>query len=405
MPPAWRILAAFLLLAGVLSTAACTSSPAATIEVAATEGVFAPLDIRLTGFDPGSDVVLTANAVAGAREYSSVAVFEVAADGTIDLADTEPASGDWNLPDGMGPFWALSSDEGVEWSDFDEAHTVTLVASDTEGSVLDSVEVVQPGFAAAVTTTPVDGLVASYSIPTATDGPRPGVLVVSGSEGGLTYAEQTARWIAGLGYPALAVSYFGGPGQPEALQNVPVEPVLAGLDHLRAQPEVDPDAVFVFGISRGGELALWVGARHPDLISGVFAPVGAGNLVCGFPDFTDHAWSLGGENLTSRCMDDIDDPPVESLIDVAAIDGPVVLACGGQDELWPSCFFADDIKARRGDAETILIGREDAGHYIAAPPGLPALDARTSVERASANQVVQRGLWTAVVEVLSRAEE
>ena len=122
----------------------------------------------------------------------------------------------------------------------------------------------------------------------------------------------TARWIAGLGYPALAVAYFDEPGQPAELQNVPVDPVLTGLEWLHAQDEVDTDALFTFGVSRGGELALWLAAEHPELVAGAFAPVGSGYLVCGFPEFGRTRVDAGRGAAESRVCARTSPPPAGS---------------------------------------------------------------------------------------------
>ena len=195
-----------------------------------------------------------------------------------------------------------------------------------------------------------EGFIGAYVLPADdADEPRPAALVLGGSEGGLESATMTARWIAGLGYPALAVAYFDEKGLPKQLQNVPVEPVLTGLEWLHAQARGrHRRALHLRRLARRRNRALARG-EHPELVAGAFAPVGSGYLVCGVPDLSVPAWTLGGEPLSPDCARDIGSvPPAESWIDVAAIDGPVVLACGSEDALWPSCYFMDDIVERRG---------------------------------------------------------
>ena len=73
-------------------------------------------------------------------------------------------------------------------------------------------------------------------------------------------------------------------------------------------------------------------AQHPDLVAGAFAPVGSGYLVCGYPDDSVPAWTLDRQPLSPDCVRASDvEPPAGARIDVAAIPGPVVLACGGDD--------------------------------------------------------------------------
>ena len=98
-------------------------------------------------------------------------------------------------------------------------------------------------------------------------------------------------------------------------------------------------------------------------------------------------------------------PPVGSAIDVTAITGPVVLACGGNDALWPSCFFMDDIVGRRGTARTIAVPGEGASHDVAVPPGVPGVDPDVSVQVRSATHAVRTAFWEAAADVLARAAD
>jgi dienelactone hydrolase len=225
------------------------------------------------------------------------------------------------------------------------------------------------------------------------------VLVFSGSDGGLEYAALTARWLAGLGFPALGISYFGGEGQPDELEDVPVETFEMGLAWLREQPEVDVARVTPFGVSRGGEMALWLAAEYPDLVAGAIAPVGAGAIVCGYPQGV--AWTRGGTPLVDPCAMTVVGSPT-TQIDVAAINGPVVLACGTDDELWDSCAALDDIAGRRGaDSETLATRGDHALHDVAWAPYLPLwFGNEAEPEQVAATRSVQREFWSHVVSIL-----
>ncbi len=391
------------LAASVLLLTGCTSAAEPRIDVAEAAGSFAPLELRVTGLEPGAEVTLTAAADVDGAIFDSAADFIADPNGVIDLSAMAPTSGSWSTADSMGPFWSLSSVYWRSLSAFDEPYDVDLVVVDSSGAAIAEVTVARPGTAPGVEERSVTdaGFIGSYVLPAGdTAEPRPAALVLGGSEGGLESAKMTAHWIASLGYPALAVAYFDEPGQPTTLQNVPVDPVLVALEWLHGQEEVDTDALFTFGISRGGELALWLAARHPELVAGAFAPVGSGYLVCGFPDFAIPAWTLDGTALSTECMNDMP-PPTAAAVDVAAIDGPVVLACGGEDELWPSCLFMDDIVERRGDAQTIALPGEGASHNVALPPGMPAMDRDVPVEVHSATHAVRTAFWDAAAEVLA----
>ncbi|KQR16469.1 hypothetical protein ASF78_03570 [Cellulomonas sp. Leaf334] len=404
-----------LLTAVVLVLTACSGDqpepvPGPAIVATPADGSFAPLELRVTGLSPGAQVTLTATTLVDDVRYTSEADFSADADGSIDLSTTAPTSGSWSTADPMGPFWSMTgSSRRPPLSVFDEPYDVDLAVTDPAGTDLARLTTTRPGTAPGVETRPVadGGFVGAYVVP-ADDGgaPLPAALVLGGSEGGLESATTTARWIAGLGYPALAVAYFDEPGQPTELENVPVEPVLAALQWLHEQAEVEPDALFAFGVSRGGELALWLAAQHPELVAGAFAPVGSGYLVCGYPDDGVPAWTLGGQPLSPACVRAADgEPPAASAVDVAAIAGPVVLACGTDDELWPSCSFMDDIVRRRGAAPTIAVPGDGASHYVAVAPGVPGFDQDLPVEVRSATHVVRRAFWDAAADVFASAAD
>jgi hypothetical protein len=61
-----------------------------------------------------------------------------------------------------------------------------------------------------------------------------------------------------------------------------------------------------------------------------------------------------------------------AVIPVERIAGPVLLLCGEEDSLWPSCPMARAVKARRDGSgvglETTLLAYEDAGHFGVGPP-------------------------------------
>lgn len=94
-----------------------------------------------------------------------------------------------------------------------------------------------------------DGIYGNLYLPEDTTDRRPGVLVFSGSGGGLT-TSMAAALLAAHGYPSLALAYFKVPGLPQTLHNIPLGYFAKGLEVLRDQPGVDPRHVLVAGASR-----------------------------------------------------------------------------------------------------------------------------------------------------------
>jgi hypothetical protein len=72
----------------------------------------------------------------------------------------------------------------------------------------------------------------------------------------------------------------------------------------------------------------------------------------GWPDTTRPAWTLRGRPLPAVSPSAFGQPSPpgkqRAVIPVERIGGPVLLACGGQDLVWPSCGYVDAITARLG---------------------------------------------------------
>ena len=394
------------------AVAGCTGSPsgrAPAIEVSELDGPFDPLDLRIVGLAPGAVVTLVAEAHLDWVAYRSLSRFQADPDGIVDLSRAVPTDGAWREPDPMAPFWSLASDGAPDaWAHFDDEHTVELTVVDgavedrdrADGTVLARTQVVRglPEDSIIVETVTEAGLPAVYAVPADLDerSPRPAVLVMGGSEGGIQTARMTASKLATLGHPALAVSLFRSPGQPGTLAELAIEPVLEAIAWLGAQPGVDADRVTTFGVSRGGELALWLAANRPDLVHGAIQAAGAGELWCGWPDYTRSAWTLGGEPLP--CSIRAAHPEPASIIDVAAVDGPVVLACGTVDDIWDACTLQRRTLARLDAAhvDATAVEAEGAGHFLALGPYAPALDGADG----AADSAGRAAFWRAVVSAL-----
>ena len=104
-----------------------------------------------------------------------------------------------------------------------------------------------------------EGLVGTLFHPV-TEEPRPAVVTLGGSDGGL--AEGTAARLAERGFAALALGYFGVASLPSELMEVPLEYFAEALAWLKAQPIGDAGRIGVIGASKGAELALLLGATY-----------------------------------------------------------------------------------------------------------------------------------------------
>ncbi|MBX9614570.1 MAG: dienelactone hydrolase [Caulobacteraceae bacterium] len=245
-------------------------------------------------------------------------------------------------------------------------------------------EATVPAARSATVTIREDGLVADYfAVPTtaATRASAGAVIVLGGSEGGLGGSRALARRLADEGFAAIAVSYFGEPGQSPKLDQVPIEPVGRAVDWLQARPEIS-GPIAVMGISKGAELALLTASRDPEIRAVVLGvpssvvwagidptggPVGSSWTSGGQPlPYVPYDMSKGFTGILNLYNDSLDVAPADARIAVETINGPVLMISGQVDGLWPSARMANEIEQRLKDHRfaypVINIIYPDAGH-------------------------------------------
>jgi dienelactone hydrolase len=297
--------------------------------------------------------------------------------------------------------------------------------------------VAQPGLPAATsaaepvkTTVNANGLVGELYTPTGSRPARAAILVLGGSEGGLAGASYEARDLARHGYVALALAYFGAPGRPGSLTNIPLEYFKAALDFLRDRPGVDPSRIGVVGTSKGGEAALLVAATYRQ-VSAVVAGVPSSVAWQGYnrqnPMDPAPSWTLNGKavafvpyamdapftsvfDLYRRSLAKLGQHQ-DAVIQVERINGPVMLACGEADALWPSCPMSDAVasrlKAKGFHYPVQELKYPGAGHAafgIPIPAGNPALATLQALGGDAAGNVAARAdSWPKALDFLDRA--
>lgn len=286
----------------------------------------------------------------------------------------------------------------------------------------------------------IDGLVGVLGTPSRSTG-SPGVLLVGGSEGGLH--ERDAVAMASEGFTALSLAYFGAPGLPPGLVDIPLEYFFRALDVL--EEHTGPGRpIGVVGGSRGSEAALLIAAHDPRVGAAV-SVVGSGLVTQGI-DFRrgtlldilatpTNAWTLRGEPLPylpNVVHDDLRDlvqrglpvplglafPPVPDdpvvlervRIPVEAIAGPLLVLTAGDDRMWPSTAYSavaiTELRARGRTVEHRSF--PEAGHPIAGAPGQPYTSTTAPGPGVTfdmggtpeANTAARRAAWDATVHFL-----
>ena len=276
------------------------------------------------------------------------------------------------------------------------------------------------------------GLLANYW-PGTGSGAHPAVLLLGGSEGGLGEgAAVQARALAARGYAVLQLSYFRGPGQNPKLEVVPLEYFTTALDWLGAQPGVDRSRIGIVGGSKGAEAALVIATRHPELKAVVAAM--PSSVVWAGVDWNfgrvGSSWSEGGKPLPWLGLGAFDYARVGkdglvtmyalglatlpqhpgAAIPVERIKAPVLLICGEDDRLWPSCPMARQVEARARDRDgpaVTVLAYPDAGHGV---QGLPRAAGDPGIAKLSAmggsgegNNRARRDNWPKLLAFLDAA--
>jgi dienelactone hydrolase len=246
-----------------------------------------------------------------------------------------------------------------------------------------------------------EGIVGTLFLPPG-DGPHPAVIVLNGGGGGID--EYRGAILASHGYAALNLGYFAMEGLPRGLVNIPLEYFENAIRWMRAQPWLRNHFLAVWGESRGGELALLLGATFTEINAVIaWVPSGVTFWALGLAEPGDTrpraAWTFRGKPLPYLQENNASvepSPAVEPgrpvafapvylshLRDTRAVEratiavektrGPILLVSGADDQMWPSSALAD-IAMRRLETHHHPypfrhLKYEGAGHLILVPGG------------------------------------
>ncbi|MER6182005.1 acyl-CoA thioester hydrolase/BAAT C-terminal domain-containing protein [Streptomyces sp. NPDC001652] len=226
-----------------------------------------------------------------------------------------------------------------------------------------------------------------------------GVLVLAGSSGRIE--RERARILARQGMTAVSIRWFGGPGQSPGICEIPLETFTEAVDFLRLN---GAERIGILGTSKGAEAALLT-AVHDGRVDLVIAVSPTSRVWCNVGPGRDgvhrpyrSSWTWRGQGLPFVPLDDSWAPapagggPVairgwyelsertfaellpSSEIPVEVARADLLLVAGGDDAMWPSLAFAEQLAQRRrsAGAPVRLIARHDAGHRPRFPGESPA---------------------------------
>jgi hypothetical protein len=272
-------------------------------------------------------------------------------------------------------------------------HRRQFLAAVSAGAFVSSVarsQTAAPETYGTIVTAPA-GLVGELHLPLG-PGRSPGLLILGGSEGGHGAAYHLAKVFAARGFASLGLAYFGDPGVPATLENVPLEYFTQAIDWLAAQPGVDRKRLGVFGGSKGAEAALLIAARDRRIravVAGAPSSVAWQGINMKNPMNPGPSWTERGTPRPFAAYDasvpfhgvldlyqrSLAKAPPEAAIPVERINGPLLLISGRDDKLWPSTFMGDAIMARLHKAGfhrgRTHLAYDNAGHACFGEPPAP----------------------------------
>lgn len=409
-----------------------------------------PVQITLRGFAPNQIVTvratLTNGMAGGVLNASSHAVFRTDDEGCVDLSTEAPLSGTYSGADSMGLFWSMDVHElrfhhahSLDHYQFSPRSADVILTAEVSEKIVAKTAATRLLISPEVSIRKVreHGLVGQFFYQSNMN-PRPAILVLGGSEGGIGTCSQFAALFASHGYPALALAYFHCDYLPDQIRQIPLEYLQEAIRWMKRQPNVNHEQIAVFGRSKGAELALVIGSIEP-AVRAVIAS-SPSSAVCIGTDresaesdvfSPQSSWSSQGKGLPyavwteeecrsakellhqEKRIDHIhaeawkrSRSSEETAIRVEHINGPVFLISSGDDHWWPAmehCTYMAERLHQKGFSHNVThLNYPEAGHGIRFPY-IPTTRLKLNGGTAEANAHASAHSWRAVLQFLQES--
>ncbi len=329
--------------------------------------------------------------------WKSSAFFQADEQGCVDVRAGQPLDGSsYSTVDGMGLFWSMTPVDGA-------ANSFQCLADDymvditlrQEGTPVQQQSIRRSFKEMGVQKISVreNGLVGSLFIPQA-EKPLPVIIALGGSSG--IFDECKAKLLASSGFVVFALGYFGAEHLPPNLQDIPLEYFEKAFDYVKNHPAIDSSQIGLYGFSRGAELALLLGSVFQGSIQAIAAVSPSSVLYGSFSYPISNAWTYRGEaivpyapivftsepngkeksnpaNTRRYYVDGMLQKEVyeSAFIPAEKIVSPLLLISGGDDQMWPSALYCEQILGRLQKAQSPIqrhhLHYPEAGHDINLP--------------------------------------
>lgn len=358
------------------------------------------LTIKITGCKENTKV--TVHAITydeKQKKFRSYATFIANKKGIVDISSQQPIAGSYGEADTAGLFWSMrcTSSKLDDYFEKNNANKVSInLILEAEKEVFDDITIHRYFYMGDT----IKEYVQEEKIKGALFHPKqkgryPAALILSGSDGGMQ--EHAAALLASKGYVTLALAYFGVEGLPKNLENIPIEYFQEATKWLKKLPYVNGN-ISLIGHSRGGELALLLGAIFDDYQS-IIASAPSAYMTPGMRNgiFTStSSWTLNQQplpNITFKfrlqtifsmlknwilkkpisylsIWDDtlkIQEKTENARISVENIRIPIMFIAGRDDQLWPSSQYVNAIENSLQNKHNRYLYYENAGHFLSFP--------------------------------------
>ena len=428
------VLALFLIVAPV-ATSATTSAVRFVGTGSVTLSGDAP-DLGLTGLPSGTTVTVTAHRASYDNTVlKSHADFVADRRGRVEMRRAAPVAGSYTGVDPAGLFWSMTKAGPVS----DLPRDIVALQALVGGKLVADARLNLPRGRSDLVTTSVTSQPGAFVVAPPADGKRHGaVIVLGGSEGGDSTARDLGVRLASRGFVVLGFPYYspgyGGPGiagLPTAFADIPVDRLQAARDMLAARADVDPARIGVVGVSKGAEFALLAASRF-DWLRAVVAIVPSDIVWEGWgkplPAATLSSFAWDGKPLPFVPYDDIASefakaaqgkpmalrgPHVRgkvvnpaslsaARIPIERYKGALLLAGGGDDQVWPSFEMAAAVAATPRQGRTVLLNYPLAGHLLSGDGYASTAWTQGVGGTPAANAAAQLDLWPKTIAFLKR---
>lgn len=353
------------------------------------------ISIHIENLNPNEKYWIEAETLDGGEaKWSSSALYQSDENGKVQLESQPSLEGSYIGIDGMGLFSSMQSTAKMFKLQAESRITLNVVQNSEK---LASSQITRLKKSPNVQRISIkeDGLVGILFLPPS-EKPLPLIICLTGSNGG--FSENSAQLFASHGFAAFALGYFGAEGLPSNLENIPMEYFERALNWIKKQPAINSGAVGLYGGSKGGELALILGTLFPDSIHAIVASVPSSVIYPGLGKYV-HAWTYHGKpiapfaeflllsNLENGRGQSPDHPVAATedfikgmenrkdfeaaAIPVEKICCPILLLSGGDDQVWPSSIYANQIverlKMKGSTISCTHLYYPKAGHRIGIP--------------------------------------